>query len=222
MFADGYRQGLANGSARISGHGRIDGHSVSWISFADSRVEQVAVDEQTALPLAVESRSGTGASYRVVSIETLPPGDGDLAVPTSGLPATPTFGHRDSAEPVSAAAAVAAVPGAVIPGATLAGLPLEGIVLTRLQTTFAFGRPPLRDVGVELRYGSGRAAVVIQEATTAQMAYGWFNGLRPRPGTMLSSWYGSLLVRDGLYVSIRGGSFEQRFAIARAVSAATP
>lgn len=247
QFFDHYRSALKNGEARPAGSGTIDGHEVNWIELSldggeSQYFERVAIDSGTALPIRVELSSDGKVEhgYDVVSIETMPAGEGDFTAPKGGL--AKVYGESQKT-PISLSEAAAALPGALSTGDSIAGLSFSSVTREDLSITYpkSSEQTPLVFTGVEIRYGAGLPRrsgaprsewegghgdfVTLQEAAAPQPLYGWsFLGVT-RSGTILISPGGELvlnglegfLVKNGIYVHIQASSRDLLLEAARAL-----
>jgi hypothetical protein len=69
-FVDRYREALRTGKATLAGHGSVNGRSVTWLEFSleHGATQRVAIDDETSLPVRVETDWGGGgpvSSYAV-------------------------------------------------------------------------------------------------------------------------------------------------------------
>ena len=198
----GYRESLASGTAKVVGHGEVDGEPVYWIQLAPQH--QVAVSHETFLP--VEVRVGEGSemrSTRVLSYETLAPGDAPLDTKGKGV-----------------------VLGGPLPQA---GAPLTtdeaATILGRPVVTLGGEKPAsVRKLGggVQIESGDPTAMdyVLLSESTTPIEAVTTLAGVRkyaPPEGTLLLAGSSGLLRSNGLVVAIHSGDPEQTIAIAKAL-----
>jgi hypothetical protein len=200
-FIDGYRAALERGTAKEVGKGEIDGRSVTWLSLALPRggTEQVAVDDETGRPVRVRRAA---RAYDVLLLETLGRSEGDFRAPK--VKVEPASGRVGAAGFIPVAEAPEAVPGALWAGPAVSGLRLSEVELQHPTTSFGpdSDRPPVRGVGVELRYGE-RGQIRIQQSRAPQMAYAWYSdALVPRTGSVLLGFSGGWLRRDGVYIRI--------------------
>jgi hypothetical protein len=179
-FLDGYQRALATGKARKTGTGKIDGHSIIWLTFdlPNSGNERVAVDSETMRPLLVRDEPGN-YSYRIEQIGTESSKEADFSKPTLAEVGTqPSRGEVVSSEslPLQPSSIRAALPGAIWAGSVLGGLPLTSANRDELRTSFAHhARPPEKGVGLRLEYGSGAtgAYVVLMQSKRPQFGYRW-------------------------------------------------
>lgn len=249
-FVDGYRSALEKGVARVIGEGTLNGHSVTWIElpFTKMEKEHIAVDNGSSLPLRVEFRNpivGSSGSYDVLSIETLPEGQGNFTPPR--LKQSRPMGLAGMEEtPASLSELVAALPRALWDGKSISGLALSrrargtlGVYYGKRSTVAARSGP-----GIVLKYGqgspyalggrSGKAFVRLEETTLARPNYFWYlpflplggrlmaicamhrQGLQARSQGRLRECEG-YIVRRGVYVHIRAASRDLMLTAARSL-----
>jgi hypothetical protein len=167
---DGYRQALADGTARLTGSGTIAGHDVYWIHFkgeqlydvGDARYHdwshEVAVDRTTLRPVYVrETRDGVpgrGTGQEILSLDTLPAGTVDFSKPEQPKPRPIVMGAVDAVDVTSnLGAAAAELTGAPLwLGSSYNGLPLA-FAQTETLVGGALGSPD-RTGGFEVCYGA--------------------------------------------------------------------
>jgi hypothetical protein len=167
---DGYRQALADGTARLSGSGAIAGHDVYWIHFkgeqlydvGDARYHdwshEVAVDRTTLRPVYVrQTRDGVpgpGTGQEILSLDTLPAGTVDFSKPEQPKPRAIVMGAIDAVDVTSnLGAATAELAGTPLwLGASYNGLPLA-FAQTETLVGGAVGGSPDRTRGFEVCYG---------------------------------------------------------------------
>jgi hypothetical protein len=167
---DGYRQALADGTARLTGSGTIAGHDVYWIHFkgeqlydvGDARYHdwshEVAVDRTTLQPVYVrETRDGVpglGTGQEIVSLDTLPAGTVDFSKPEQPKPRAIVMGAVDAVDvTANLEAAAAELTGTPLwLGSSYNGLPLA-FAQTETLVGGAVGSPE-RTGGFEVCYGA--------------------------------------------------------------------
>lgn len=189
-----------------------------------SRLEEheVAVDAETFEPRFV--RVDNGPVGTVLSFETLSSGEGDftLAGPakagwgTSSWSGTSRVGLRSPAE------ARAALQNALWLGERFGDLTLASILEVSWPTAkLGPSGEPVR--ALELCYGSGeRCAVALTQATEphpmAAGGHGW--GVKPPPGMLAFADVPGLgyVIRNGVYVTLRGRSRGELIAAAEALT----
>jgi hypothetical protein len=238
-FVDHYRSALASGRAQRLNTAEVYGHRAIWLALAapgsqdsagNSRIEKVAIDAETYVPLVVSKGS---ERFRVREIETLPFAKRFFLKPQRVV--------RPSSGSVTAESTI--TPGAVantlgVPALWL-GREWQGLrlVATSRQelVTGGYGpsskREPTHAVGVEFRYSpvkldgsaSSHSAVIIQEATSCLLAYGWScSPTDPPRGAIALGGVRSLLRTGPLYVAIldlRASAHPSVLAIAQALAA---
>jgi hypothetical protein len=216
-FVDHYRAALASGQAQETGTGQLDGHDVIWLRIATSDstamglpvYEEVAIDSVTYRPLLVRTLGATPVEFRVLSIDTEAY---DPSLFTRPAPVvSPSVGEVASVTQIDAAAAPRVLDNkALWLGEQWQNFHLVGVEREELTTGYGqvSGRSPQRSWGVAFRYArkqsdGAEASLTIREATQCELAYAWTCTARdPRGDTMLVCSFGSILRRDGLYVSI--------------------
>jgi hypothetical protein len=205
-FVDHYRTALASGTARRIPGNSVEGDEVIWIEFGTGRtLERVALDKSTYTPVLISTPYG---SARVRTIETMPFEQRLFSRPEPvGRPAGGSVVAERELGNASAA-------NAILDGRALwLGPQWRGLRLTsvkRQELSMAYGplskRDPLRTIGVELSYSTGaerRAAILINEALTCQMAYAWLcQPPDPAEGMALLRGAMTLVRRDGLFITI--------------------
>ena len=166
-FFDDYRSVLADGSARVTGSGELNGHDVSWIEWApelgscpfsepdqktSSCTERVAIEEANSLPIQIAWVHGGAVRYAVdiLSIETLPAGGFDFRKPKVTSTALGVSTRNIAA--TDPAGAAEALPSALWPGEGVGSLDLTGVWRAALYA--GFGPAEVSEPAVELRYGS--------------------------------------------------------------------
>jgi hypothetical protein len=166
-FLDDYRSVLADGSARVTGTGELNGRDVSWIEWApepgscpysepydekSTCTERVAIDEASSLPVQIAWLHGGTVRYAVdiLSIETLSAGSFDFHKPKVTSTALGVSTRDIAATDPNGAAE--ALPGALWPGESVGSLDLTGVWRAALYTTPT--PVELSEPAVELRYGS--------------------------------------------------------------------
>jgi len=253
-FVDGYRSALESGDAQTVGSGTVNGESVTWIEFklGSGQTERVAVGEESALPVRVESfLHGTpGWSYDIVSLETLPAGGGDFT-PPSEKRALVYDSMRDHIRSISLSDAVETLPGTVWTGESISGLALSEISRVTLTTHYKAesGLAPLVGTGIELRYGEGLpfstnkkpggSFVWLNEAARPEPIYDWSDAAVPparsvlascatppreplRANELIMNGCRGLLIENGVYVQIQASSRELLLTAARALRPIQP
>jgi len=201
----GYREALASGTAKVVGHGEVDGKPVYWIRLAPQH--QVAVSHETFLP--VEVRVGEGATAqttRVLSYETLAPGDAPLDKKAGGIVLGGPLPQPGRKLTLDEATAILGRP------AVLAG----GSAPTTVRK--------LGDA-VQLEYGTldSMDYTALTEAAKPSASVTTLLGVRnyaPPEGTLLLAGSSGLLRSNGLVVAIHTGDPEQTLALARALTPA--
>jgi hypothetical protein len=231
-FVDGYRNALQNGGAQPLGDGVVNGRAVSWLqlTLADGRTERVAIDKQTSEPVRVETSSTDGArwSYDVLSIEAVGVGSGNFAAPKPDSTPAPSGGSVRESTPITPGAAAATLPHVFSAGAAVDGLRLASVLRATLITGYGplSNKPPTSSTGVEFNYGDGTPAggryVWLMEATRPELAYRWFPGDTPKPGTILINGFGGYLVQNGVYITIAASDHELILTAAHALEAVAP
>lgn len=231
-FVTGYRDALADGTARMVGEGELNGTPVYWLELrvpvprppeADQDVapfeERVAIDRETYRPLLVRPLDGQSSySYEVVTIETVTPAEADFSDPVPLAPerrvAGQTVVSAEELEPEQASSVLGRP--AFWLGPEFAGLELRKIERQELRTRYdrRAGLEPTEGLGLELTYGDPAGDrrrtnfLVAMQSTEPQMLYRWhtsrFAGRSPiPPAGVLSLIYDvGLLHRDGVYVTI--------------------
>lgn len=220
-FVDHYRSALASGQATETGRGELDGHKVIWLRITTSQtgangmplIEEVAIDASSYTPLLVRTGSDHAVEFRVTQIETeqytaalfrkpaltYPPSSGEVA------------GHTD----IDATDAPALLGGrALWLGRAWNDFRLVRVERQDLTTGYGTlsGLKPTHSTGVSFEYAratpdgvvADEPSLQIREATECETAYGMICDARaPNANTMLVGLpTGSMLRRDGLYVSI--------------------
>jgi hypothetical protein len=164
-LARDYREALRDGTARVAGEGVVDGEPVSWITFhseqlpdvADGKLhewaQQVAVSTETAKPVATretrDGRPGPLTGQRVLSLEMLPPGDGDFTEPDENSLESAAFIFRPFGEELTAEEATDLLGRRPLwSGQQIGEFELGGVGLTESQ---AFGAPKVRKNGRTIR-----------------------------------------------------------------------
>ena len=240
----GYREALANGTATRDGAGVVDGRAVEWLRFADSgnrrtksaaRVERVAVDADTSVPVRVETLGGRQARRRGDDLgrrDARPRerarSPGHALVPPGQEPVVNrVVGQSD----VSLDEARAALGGRLVGGASLAGLPRRAVTLKTVAVGYGedSGREPRRVPSVELSYGAaaGDDGVVVTEALEPLMLYRFGLERQEVPDGSLSvirfgaGHLGRMQV-EGLYVSIEAPGKTLLLDAARTLAGDTP
>lgn len=217
-FVDHYQDALRSGAARQVGRGRFLGKGVIWLNLeipqgttgvSQSTSEKVAVDATTYKPLLVSSRSGT---IRVLKIETVGFDNRLFAKPPQLE--RPSVGSvvAESAVNLNSARALLGAP------ALWLGQEWQGLRLTttkRQEVTTGYGslsdRAPEHALGIEFKYArvkadgtvDSRSPLVIREASSCLLAYGWSCGATdPSAGMIKVSGPRSLLRIGPLYIAI--------------------
>ena len=241
-FVTGYREALANGTATRDGSGVIDGRAVEWLRFAipatgnqgAARVERVAVDAGTSIPVRVETLADgklvDGATISVA--ETLDRASVSFARPRVVPPGQePVVNRVVGQSEASLDEARAALGGRLVGGASLAGLPRRAVTLKTVAVGYGedSGREPRRVPSVELSYGaaSGDEGVVVTEALEPLMLYRFGLDRQEVPDGSLSvirfgaGHLGRMQV-EGLYVSIEAPGKALLLDAARTLAGETP
>jgi hypothetical protein len=206
-FITAYRTALEEKRAVRSGGGVVDGRRVEWLRFVfvdhgppgtgpTQRIERVAVDARTFVPVRVETAAGgTVRAATIATAETLPQQRGQFARPTTvPVKKRPVVTNVKSQRQVVLSAAVRTLGGRLVwAGPSVAGLALRSVKVQSIVTgygVFSHVRPA-HATGVELVYGAPvkpvRSArfVRVQESTQPQMLYGFFaDRATPKEGTM--------------------------------------
>jgi hypothetical protein len=219
-FVDRYRFALASGQAKRTGAGEVDGHDVVWLQFdlpvsapaGQAMTERVAVDAQTYKPLLVQAEQD-GSSYRVSTIETAPYKASLFTKPQQVQ--APTIGDVASETEVTPQQAAVTLGGTALwLGQSWNGLKLIATTHQRLTIAHAplSSRSPAQADGIEFTYapvaGDGsvdtHARVLIREATSCVIGYGWTCTPRDPSAEGTLELFGpiSVLRRDGLYIAI--------------------
>ena len=209
-FVRGYRQALAEGTAREVGQAEVNGREVTWLEFpSGTGSERVAVDRITSLPVLLRTIGADGEpstlAWRVLTIETTERRASDFTPPRL-LPAAPSRGDVRESRTIPAAEAASAVETQVLwLGRSFVGLPLASVELHELTRGFApqLGRPAEHARGVELVYGDRERFVRLQQARTPEPAYGFGRGRVTWAGDAIPA-EGSLAVVDVLSVDRPG------------------
>lgn len=236
-FLDGYRNALADGTARDAGPGRLDGHPVVWLEFplAEGGSERAALDTTTHKPLLIENSAGQ--RMRITSIETVGTDDANFTRPSKDeLGDQPSYGgpvpRTRQDLPLDPAAMAEALPGAVWAGPTSSGLALASAERMVMRTSFADDtRPRQLAAGLSLVYSAnpddiGAVSVHLDESRTPQFGYSWgfVRGDSPAEGTIYAPIFESgsdtamgFTVVHGIYVTLRASSRELLLAAVRAL-----
>jgi hypothetical protein len=205
-FVDHYRAALAGGTARSIMGPPVAGKDVVWIAFGAGRtLQRVALDKGSYAPVLIFSPY---ESARVRTIETMPFEQRLFSRPKPVE--RPAGGTVLSERELGNASAARAILGghALWLGPRWGGLRLTSV--KRQELSMRYGprstREPSRTVGVELSYSRGRsphAAILINEALSCTMAYGWVCE-PPDPGAGMALLRGpmTLVRRDGLFIRI--------------------
>ena len=216
-FVDHYRSALAAGTARRVSGPRVDGKDVTWIAFGAGRtLERVALDKGSYAPVLISSPY---ESARVRTIETVAFEQRLFSRPK--LVDRPAGGTVLSERELGSASAARAILGghALWLGSEWGGLRLTSV--KRQVLSMRFGprskREPSRTVGVELSYSTGRsphASILINEALSCTMAYGWVCE-PPDPGEGMALLRGSMTLvrRDGLFITILSLQSDRPYAL---------
>ena len=241
-FVTGYREALANGTATRDGAGVVAGRAVEWLRFAipatgnqgATRVERVAVDAGTSIPVRVETLADgklvDGATISVA--ETLDRASVSFARPRVVPPGQePVVNRVVGQSEASLDEARAALGGRLVGGASLAGLPRRAVTLKTVAVGYGedSGREPRRVPSVELSYGaaSGDEGVVVTEALEPLMLYRFGLDRQEVPDGSLSvirfgaGHLGRMQV-EGLYVSIEAPGKALLLDAARTLAGETP
>ncbi len=205
-FVDHYRSALAAGTARSIPGPRVEGRDVVWIAFGTGRtLQRVAIDTGSYAPVLISSPY---ESARVRTIETMP---FEQRVFSRPKPVErPSGGTVLSERELGIASAARAILGGRVLwlGPEWGGLRLTSVKRQELSMRYVprSKREPSRTVGVELSYSTGRsphAAILINEALSCTMAYGWVCE-PPDPGEGMALLRGpqTLVRSDGLFIRI--------------------
>ncbi len=208
----GYRDALASGTAKVVGHGDVDGIPVYWIQIAPAH--QVAVSHETYLPVEVRivgQGDPTQATTRVLSYETLAADDAPLRAKPVGI-GQPDFGTPGLVIDLGDAASVLGSP------AVWAGDSVNGLGLTSAQVLDLAGTSD----GLTLAYGTRSSMEYVELTETPKIvdAVTTLAGVRnyaPPEGTLLLAGSSGLLRSNGLVVAIHSGDPEKTIAIAQAL-----
>jgi hypothetical protein len=207
-FITAYRTALEEKRAVRSGGGVVDGRRVEWLRFVfvdhgppgtrpTQRIERVAVDARTFVPVRVETAAagGTVRAATIATAETLPQQRGQFARPTTiPVKKRPVITNVKSQRQVALRTAAGTLGGRLVwAGPSVAGLSLSSVKMQSIVTgygVFSHVRPT-HATGVELVYRApvrqlGRASFVrLQESRQPQMLYGFFaERATPKEGTM--------------------------------------
>jgi len=217
-FVDRYQSALASGRAHEVGRGRLDGREVIWLELLDNSTppltEKVAVDATTYKPVLVEYGRAGGASFRVLTAETVPFDATLFTRPTRIV--GQTGGSTISSTDVTPQQAAAALGGtAAWLGPTWQNYRLVETKRQELAIGYGMlsGRRPTHATGIVFVYGrvgsdgtvDKDATFNLSETTRCTAVWGWTCSARDpvEPGTMLTrAPPGSLLRYHGLYVTI--------------------
>lgn len=241
-FVTGYREALASGTATRDGAGVVAGREVEWLRFAvpatgnqgAARIERVAVDADTSLPVRVETLADgklvDGATISVA--ETLDRASVSFARPRVVPPGQePVVNRVVGQSEVSLDEARAALGGRLVGGASLAGIPRRAVTLKTVAVGYGedSGREPRRVPSVELSYGAapGDGGVVVTEALEPLMLYrfGLYRQEVPDGSLSVIRFGGGYLGRmqvEGLYVSIEAPGKALLIDAARTLAGGTP
>lgn len=182
-FVTGYRDALADGTATRDGSGIVAGRAVEWLRFTlsdvpgTSRVERVAVDADTSVPVRVETlEGGKLVDEATISVaETLDRTSVAFARPRLVPPGQEAVINRVVGQSeVSLDEARAALGGRLVDGSSLAGLPRRAVTLQTVAVGYGedSGREPRRVPSVELSYGAADdGGLVVQETLEPLMLY---------------------------------------------------
>jgi hypothetical protein len=216
-FVDHYRSALAAGTARSILGPRVEGKDVVWIALGTGRtIQRVALDKGSYAPVLISSPY---ESARVRTIETMPFEQRLFSRPKPVE--RPAGGSVLSERELGSVSAARAILGghALWLGPHWGRLRLTSV--KRQELSMRYGpsskREPSRTVGVELSYSRGRsphAAILINEALSCTMAYGWVCE-PPDPGVGMALQRGpQILVRsDGLFITILSLQSDLRHAL---------
>jgi hypothetical protein len=206
-FVTAYRTALKEKRAVRSGGGVVDGRRVEWLRFVfvdhgppgtppTHRIERVAVDARTFVPVRVETAAGgTVRAATIARAETLPPQHGQFARPTTvPVKKRPVITNVKSQRQVALSEAVRTLGGRLVwAGPSVAGLSLSSVKVQSIVTgygVFSHLRPT-HATGVELVYGApvkqlgSDRFVRVQESRRPQMLYGFLaERATPKEGTM--------------------------------------
>lgn len=239
-FVTGYREALANGTATHDGAGVVAGRAVEWLRFAvggdesAARVERVAVDAGTSIPVRVETlEHGKLVDEATISVaETLDRASVSFARPRLVPPGQePVVNRVVGQSEVSLDEARGALGGRLVGGASLAGLPRRAFTLKTVAVGYGedSGREPRRVPSVELSYGAapGDGGVVVTEALEPLMLYRFGLERQEVPDGSLSvirfgaGYLGRMQV-GSLYVSIEAPGKALLLDAARTLAGETP
>jgi hypothetical protein len=239
-FVTGYRDALAKGTATRDGSGIVAGRAVEWLRFTltdalgTSRVERVAVDADTSVPVRVETlEDGKVVDEATISVaETLGRANVSFVRPRLVPPGQEAVVNRVVGQSeVSLDEARAALAGRLVGGASLAGLPRRAVTLKTVAVGYGedSGREPRRVPSVELSYGAtpDDDGVVVTEALEPLMLYRFGLYRQEVPDGSLSvirfgSGYLGLMRVGSLYVSIETSGKARLIDAARALAGETP
>jgi hypothetical protein len=241
-FVTRYREALANGAAQIVGHETVDGAEVTLlrIDLGHGTTEDVAVDGHSYRPLffTYEHQRQIGPTWHVAEIESVGRDPSYFAKPERSEARPTGSGGSTSREITPREAASALERPSVWLGPSFDGLRLEQLTLAEDDVDYTDGT---KHTGrrLELTYGGKSDPLVVGESASVAGSYQLgFNdgGDPPAPGGSLVleanagfvlpagsprpplEWTGKL-IRNGLYLEIRGPSREIVLAAARALEA---
>ena len=239
-FVTAYREALASGTATHDGAGVVNGREVEWLRFvvggagSAARVERVAVDAGTSVPVRVETLDdGKLVDAATIAVaETLDRASVSFARPRLVPPGRePVVNRVVGRSEVSLDEARAALGGRLVGGASLAGLPRRAVTLKTVAVGYGegSGREPRRVPSVELSYAAApdNDGVVVTEAREPLMLYRFGLDRQEVPDGSLSvirfgaGYLGRMQVK-GLYVSIEAPGKALLIEAARTLAGGTP
>jgi hypothetical protein len=229
FLAEGYREALAAGRARLVGRGVVDGTPVYWIrvhqqaSPADTGllVRDVAVSRESYKPVATRGTPGTGPDSQLLigDLEMLPPGEGDF---TKG--GSPSWADRPAlhvrAEQIELAEAASVLGREPLwLGPEHAGLRLAKVGRRGMAIQTVYSKDPVPQGWASLRPKYQGRFVVVHQSTDprAVFFFGVTRGYTPTEGKMLFFGGFALLRHDGMPVAIQASSEELTLSAARAL-----
>jgi hypothetical protein len=244
FLAEGYRQALAAGRARLVGPGVVEGIPVYWIrvdaqvapegSRPREWVQDVAVSRESYEPVASRgTRDGgiaPGTFLPIVDLEMLTPGEGDFTKgPSNWDQEAVVREHADQIELPDAASVLGRGP--LWLGSEHSGLRL---VKVGRRTTIIGGTQETEHKAIQIVYSNGAVSrgpvqlrpkyqgpfVVVHESTDPRAV--WFfraaPGYTPPEGKMLFFGGFALLKHDGIWVAIQASSEKLTLSAARALA----
>ena len=249
-FADGYRSALANGKGRVIGETSVNGQRAKIIRLPISGsggpvlwYEDVLVSTDSHRPIMIHYRTAPqplpqvneSLTYRVVSIDSSDARQKlSTPQPLPSLDGTVTIIRK--LDPSETATALRHT--ALWPGQTIAGATLQAVQLQRLTTSVINSHPPrsINGLGLALDYRATTGSLVIQEATTPQYPYGFYDTARgtsgplpdvgkasltspdpTQPTSTQNAWQAQLR-KNGLYITIRSPNKSLVISAARALT----